>query len=154
MANPTGTLSIYHKVKSRYDERKKRGNIDLDEAVQLILDIMNDRPATVIFIDALDESDKDSRWELLDAIRRILSDCTSLVKILVTSRHDHDIQLSMQQYAALELGVANNSGDIAMYVNSEVDKLISRKRLLPTEAVSDDLRLRIKQELINGAQGM
>ena len=53
----------------------------------------------------------------------------------------------------ISIGVENNSGDIARFVKSEVDRLTS-KRLLLDGNVPQKLKCKMIETLINGAQGM
>ena len=62
-------------------------------------------------------------------------------------------KLHLERSKNISLGVENNSGDIARFVQSEVDGLIS-KRLLLDGKVPQKLKCKIIKTLTDGAQGM
>lgn len=130
--------------------------MSIDDATETLSEIISDRPLTYIIIDALDECEKETRQDLALALAlaRMLEHCTSLVKIFVSSRDDQDIKVSMDRYPEIKIQARDNKDDIRLYVENTVDRLILDRKLLPTDTVSDDLRLLIKERLRDGAQGM
>ena len=79
---------------------------------------------------------------------------SSLVKIFVSSRNDHDIVLRLQHYANLEIDSRRNSDDIARFVKDQTQQLIEDGKLLQYSKSVVDMKQTIVDKLINGADGM
>ncbi|KAK5128139.1 hypothetical protein LTR08_004175 [Meristemomyces frigidus] len=150
-----GGPPLHPRLKERFNQRRIAGDVSAKEATDIIIDTIEDRPLTYIVIDALDECDRQKRDTLVDSLKMILAKSTSLVKIFVTSRDNHqDIAWSMHGYPALCIDASQNQADIDHYVQYSVKNAIERKKLLPTERVNRDLQQRIEESLCNGAAGM
>ena len=139
--------------KSREQNGFAAGPLTLDESTALIIELSQDRPLTTIIVDALDECDLSSRGDLLDALSGILQDSCGLVKILVSSRADADIVCHFSDCLDLQIEASQNQEDIENYVNSEVESLINRKKLLRGN-VPEDLKETIARHLREQAKGM
>lgn len=150
-----GGPPLHHTLKDRYHKRRVQGDVSAEEAAEIISNTIEDRPATYILIDALDECDRWKREVLIDALKRILVESKSLVKVFVTSRDNHqDITWSMRGFPALCIDASQNQADIVHYVQYSVQRAIDRKKLLPTERVTIDVHKAIVDSLCNGADGM
>ena len=103
-----------------------------------------------IVIDALDEYLEQERAELLHAIISLLGEGSTTMRILVTSRAEHDIEFSLSPAATEILAVENEKvdADIKIYVRQ---RLLEDARLcrLPIH-VKEDVELKLGE----GAQGM
>ncbi|RDW66000.1 hypothetical protein BP6252_09635 [Coleophoma cylindrospora] len=159
LASLSVDLPIREPVVRRYmikkkatSEPKKLSRLDLDEAIEAILELLSQNPATIV-IDALDECDPQTRHELFYAFHRFIQESPTLVKIFISSRDDHDIVHRLSKVPSLYINTSDNSSDIENYVRSQVAKAISEERLLCGE-VSQDLEEHIVQTLISKAQGM
>ena len=119
----------------------------------MIIRLSGQRSKTIIVIDALDECNPQQREYLLDGLSEIVKDSTSSVKIFASSREDIDIVYHLAGCPNVQIAAKHNQKDIDMFVNSEVDKQIQKRRLLHGR-VSEALRQRIKQVLCTQAQGM
>ena len=64
--------------------------LTVEDCIRLIVELANSHPLTII-LDALDECEEDTRYELLEARDEIISKSREVVKILVSSRDDIDI---------------------------------------------------------------
>ena len=148
---------ILEPVREKYAERKKQGftstSPSLEESINLIIALTTYRPLTTIVIDALDECDRVSRPDLLQALERIIFCSSNLVKVFVSSRNDQDIVCHLANCPNLEIEAAKNQADIASFVKSEVHRRISRKELLLGKPLPDLISL-IIQKLCDGAHGM
>ena len=143
-------------IRKRYGERHAKGEITQVEAVDLIVQTINCRCVTLLFIDALDECDKEERPKLLEALQAILQHSHQMVKIFVSSRNDCDLLDFLSDYPNMSIEASNNQEDINLFVSKRVDDVIDRKprSLLPTIDVSNSLRCQIKETLCDQAQGM
>ena len=157
LACSTSDGPILEPVREIYKSREANGfaagPLTLEESSALIIQLSQDRPLTTIVIDALDECDLSSRGDLLDALSMILQDSRGLVKILVSSRADVDIACHLSDCLNLNIEASKNQKDIDYYINSEVDNLINRKKLLYGK-ISEELKEIIKRVLREQAQGM
>jgi hypothetical protein len=142
-------------VAAKWHERVGRGfddGLDLSECIDLIIELTREAPA-IIVIDALDECQKKTRLDLLDGLDKIMQDAEHVVKIFVSSRRDSDIWNHFRKTPKLEIAAADNSTDIANFVNSEVDKKIAAGKLLHGQP-SETLVAYIKSTLLERAEGM
>ena len=124
----------------------------VDEIVELILALTSESPATIV-LDALDECQPQTRWQLLRALDRIVFNSDNLVKVFVSSRDDVDIVQSFEHAPSIRIAAADNYDDIERFVRSEVAQAASQKRLLHGQ-VSTALEEHIVSQLLKGAQGM
>lgn len=103
-----------------------------------------------IVIDALDEFVEHDRAELLHAILSILGEGCRMIRILVTSREEHDIKLSLSPAATEIVAIENENvdADIKIYVRQRLSE-DARLCRLPGH-VKDEVELKLGK----GAQGM
>lgn len=149
-----GGPPLHQTLKYRYSKHHVAGEVSIKEASEIIIDTIEFRSVTFILIDALDECDHEKRNELVDALKRIVTESQSLVKIFITSRDVHsDIVASMEGFPVLYMDVSRNQIDIALYVQYIVQRAISEKKLLPTGEVTKDVERRIMRSLCDGANG-
>lgn len=151
----TGILPPVAKL---YAEREEEvfasGPLSIDESISLIIQLSEFYPQTTIIIDALDECHPHKREFLLDAFEEILQSSFGMVKILVSSRDDHDIVCHLRQYPDLRISSQKNMGDIRSFVDVETDALIAKGKLLQYCIYKETLRVEIKRKLSNDAAGM
>ncbi|ERF70048.1 hypothetical protein EPUS_03600 [Endocarpon pusillum Z07020] len=126
--------------------------LSIDECTPLILNWLRDNPVTII-IDALDECSPVRRHELLTALDTIVSQAENVVKVFVSSRDDIDIVLRLANSPNISIRANDNAKDIITYTNTEVSRAIQERRLLLGN-VSDELRHKIIDALVDGARGM
>lgn len=144
--------------KQRQEVAESRGQeiepLSLEESTSQIIDVLSLRqdPAFII-LDALDECNVDSVHDLLDALERILQEAAGLTKIFLTSRDDGDIRNRLEGITNVYIDASNNSDDINRFIDAEVDKAISRRRLLGGR-VSTSLKDEILTTLKDKAGGM
>ncbi len=118
---------------SKYNNFTRPGvrfrRLDIEECIQLILDLTEDNPATIV-VDALDEVDASARYKLLDAFDQIIGRSTNIVKIFASSRDDGDIVCRLAESPNLYISAKDNEGDIDKFVDDQLAKAIGSKRLL------------------------
>ena len=135
----------------------KKANLSTSESCALITKLIEEYSLTTIVIDALDERDPETRWELLEALDCILCHSVSLVKIFVSSRDDSDLKRGLENYPSLFLTPDRNSNDIQTFVNRETDKLVAKRRLLTdikAESTKEELKQLVKSSVVKGADSM
>jgi hypothetical protein len=124
------------------------------EACELIIQLVEYYPLTLIIIDAFDECDPEKRADLLEALETILRESSSLVKIFISSRDDRDIVFQLKHYPNLEISSDRNSDDIASFVRTETKKLIQKRRLLRYSQATEEMKELIVRKVVQGATGM
>lgn len=148
--------SLPKPVLSIYQEREKKGHIfgplNLDESKNLIVGLSAGFLQTTIVIDALDESNRSTRRDLLHALKQIVVSANH-VKIFVTSRNDGDIRKTLVDFSNHYIDATDNTKDINIYINSEVGRCFS-EGLLPNEGDYAALKNEIISTLSGGAHGM
>lgn len=144
-----GDTSVPNSVGRRYQEARVHGELSIKETIDLVIDIMNQRPMSYLLIDALDECIAKRRKPLLDALDRILQECNSLVKIFVSSRDDTDIKDAMEPHAHVKISAMDNQTDIDAYVETQIQRSKFEFR-----GVDDKFRELMTKRLCEGAQGM
>jgi hypothetical protein len=62
------SINLYRKEQS---EGFASGQLQIDDSCRLIMQLIDLYPQTTIIIDAMDECDPDTRYELLDVLKKI-----------------------------------------------------------------------------------
>jgi len=151
-------MKIQGPVARKYEELQEEGfelrDLTLPEAKSLIIELLENSPATII-IDALDECIPDRRYQLLDTIDEVLGkESIKQVKIVVSSRENYeDISRRLDKPSNFSIDAGNNKSDIERFVQLEVARSIEGARLL-NGTVSPELRETLINTLTDGAQGM
>ena len=143
-----------------YTVRKSEANEDGSEVSRLdiletrdqVIEIASQMPVTIL-IDALDECHSSQRHELLGALDVILDRSAHLVKVFVSSRDDIDIVLRLQEHPNIYISVGDNTGDIEKFIQVEIQKAQSDRRLLKG-TISPELTELITENLTEKAGGM
>jgi hypothetical protein len=141
-----------------FDKEKAQGfpsgRLRIGESCRLILELIENYPHTTVIIDALDECDRTTRLELLEALEQILQEASSPVKIFVSSRDYQDIVLRLRKYPGLEIDSRRNGDDIARFVKEEVKRLVCNQQLLCHSTNRSAMTELIEKKVIEGAGGM
>ncbi len=86
--------SIVREYKTRKVEAEKDcfaiKRLTVKDCIRLIIELTKN-DSTIIILDALDECEEDTRYELLKAFDSIISSFENVVKIFASSRDDIDI---------------------------------------------------------------
>ncbi|KAA8894720.1 ankyrin repeat-containing domain protein [Sphaerosporella brunnea] len=125
---------VFQSVVTKYKHRKDAGNhkpgedpLSLKECCELLAGLTNLYPLTVLVIDALDEAEEDSRYQLFQALKDLVVSSEKLVKIFVSSRDNHDIVLQLEKFSNFHIEARDNREDIEKFVRVESRALIDRK---------------------------
>jgi hypothetical protein len=132
------------------------GGLSMEQSIDLIVELSALYPVTIIFVDALDEIDPQNqkRRSLTDGLRRILRESTSLVKIMVSSRDDLDIERNLEQSYNLQIDSRKNKEDIRTFVKAKVDDMVSVGEILCYSQAKAELSSLITKKVTEGANGM
>ncbi|MCJ1387016.1 hypothetical protein MMC17_010145 [Xylographa soralifera] len=151
-AQKTIHSAIVNEYERREAEAKTEGfdvtRLRPQDCNKLILNITGSNPA-IIALDAIDEVQRKSRYELVNALQQIIRDSSNVVKIFVTSRDDDQVLSLFTDAAVLRINAENNRADIERSVHDQVALAISDRRLLGGD-VTSKLQANLSQALING----
>ena len=153
LVSPSPDLPLKPPILSVYQREEARGSqeaqLSIEEITALIKDLVQNHYARItLIIDALDECDIGKRAQLLDIITKLTYNPRSVVKTLVSSRNDSDIEYHFSRIENRWITEADNAADIKMFVKTELSK-----RLLSGKA-SHHLRERVEKELTKKADGV
>ena len=84
------------------------------------MDITGLNPATIL-IDALDEVQEQRRDELIDALKRIINESGSVVKVFITSRDDVHISTLLSDASKVRVDNDHNRTDMERFVWHQVE---------------------------------
>jgi ankyrin repeat domain-containing protein 50 len=140
-ALPQEVLELY----MRYGKRERTP--DIDTLKTTVEHMMRRFERVFIVIDALDESDKDTRSDLLIWITQVQGNGRS---ILATSRDEHDIRriLTPNNVHRIPIQSSEVDSDVSLYVQNYLQREPALKRL-PVE-----VRGEIEDRLVSGSRGM
>jgi hypothetical protein len=140
-----------------YRDRKNKGQISsrlsLSESQELLVQLTDIYPRTMICIDALDEVAEDKRKDLLKALNDVIAKSKNLVKIFATTRMNPEIVAQFKIFPRIELQPDDNVSDINQFVETRVKSAIDDGDLLCGE-VSDELKIEICEVLCERSKGM
>jgi hypothetical protein len=119
--------------------------LELAESQKLLLAVIPQCPNLTLVIDALDECN--SRSDILGFLAS-LQRKPSKIKILVTSRREHDIQQAFANLPQVHLDKLSVQRDVHLYLSSIVSRDERLRRLNPS------LKRLMVETLTNRAQGM
>lgn len=152
--------TIRDPVVAEYERRQATAELDgfdipklrISECLQIVLDLTASNPA-VIVIDALDECQDLRRYDLLQALIRIVQDSSSVVKIFVTSRTDNSTLMHLSASEKIEVLQHEVKEDLEAFVQDALTSAILSKQLL-NGILRPKFQAELKQTLLQNAQGM
>ncbi|RSM09321.1 hypothetical protein CEP52_004148 [Fusarium oligoseptatum] len=144
--------SEYQKVADAFTSRSKLGRLGTYGCIELLLKLATQR-ATYLALDAIDELQEADRFELIQAFQRIIDESTGLVKVLLTSRNDAQIDGLLQSASTIRVSPAENQGDVEAFVAAQLERIVRSRRLL-NGSPSKHLMKRLRETLTTGAQEM
>lgn len=118
-----------------------------------------DHRRMIIFLDALDECEREERDKIIDALSLVVERSSgALVKLLISSRDDVPLGTLLHKHKQLEIHVEEkrNQEDIDGYVKVQLSQLIEQRkfRVLGRKGIPKELQANITSRLSQGAQGM
>ena len=159
LAKIRGAGAIDVVVTSKYTQLKGEDTAEprpcnMKECVNMII-ALSRHSTTTIVVDGLDECNRNAVPELIQSFADIVQRSPKRVKIFLSTRYVNLIVdgLKQQGWSALEVGANKNSGDIARFVDHELERRIADKSLLHGD-VSADLRQEISETLTHRAGSM
>ncbi|KAI9688036.1 MAG: hypothetical protein M1820_010309 [Bogoriella megaspora] len=146
-------LPLKPPIISMYERETARGSseasLSIDEISSLLMELIQDHYDHIILIvDALDECKIADRSLLLQTLSRLTYNHKTVVKTLVSSRNDPDIEIHFSKTPNLSITATDNANDIARYVQTSIDE-----RLLSGKA-KKQTRDQVGKALISKAGGV
>lgn len=161
LAVDTSRGSIDPKVLSLYEARLRAAEqarvdiakLSVEECLALLLDLTETNPA-YIMIDAIDQLQLDERAILIDALRQLVDQSASIIKVFLTSCDNAHVE-GLLESGATKLRVSSDyvHKDVSAFVTKQVQEANTRKRIL-NGAATPELLSSIKERLISGAGEM
>lgn len=153
LAAPLPGLPLKSPIISLYNKETTRGSqeayLSIDEIIALLMDLIENHYQNVtLILDAIDECDANGRLQLLDAFTTLTYNPKAVVKTLISSRNDPDIETHFSRIPNLSITATDNADDIAKFVRKEIGQ-----RLLHGKA-SKQIRERVEEDLNSKAQGV
>ena len=107
----------------------------------------------VIFLDAPDESSKESCGLILSDLLSIVEKSKNPVKVFISSRHNLEIEGTLNDFPHVSIEAKDNAQDIENYVKSTLTRRIEGRKILQGR-ISTELRQDIEKVLQRNANGM
>ncbi len=129
------------------------------ESRDIINNFAIDKKKVMIMIDALDECLEDSKHIILRILKEVMgATSASTIKVLISSRDDLQLPTFFERLKTYDINVESrrNQQDIDLYVKTQLDTLITQKRIMVAggKPPSQKLREFIVKTICDGAQGM
>lgn len=142
----------HREIQAKDDGLKDVTRLSVEECVELIVEIMETNPATIV-VDAIDELTPSDQVELTKALQHIITRSRDVVKIFATSRDCFQISGLCFGATTVLIDAQSNSCDLKRVVESLVDAAIEDRTLLLGD-VSGDLRTDLVGNLVASAGEM
>ena len=111
------------KLRKLCNEMEQKGSdLSFNTCRQLILESVNLYPKTTLVVDALDECEPESRWQLVRMIEDLLLQSERPLKVFISSRPDGDIRDCFLSRPSIQIQATDNQHDIEKFVNEQIDK--------------------------------
>ncbi|KAJ5362328.1 hypothetical protein N7541_003172 [Penicillium brevicompactum] len=130
------------------DMRTQGTNLRLPQCKQQILDSLNMYQQTTLVIDAMDECEEESRYQLITTLNYLLSESQRPVKIFVSSRPDPDIQSEFDSSLNVGISASDNTADIHAFLSVQLDRLANNAPFLRR------IKTSVIDRFLEGCQGM
>ena len=126
------------------------GRLKLEESESVLAELFEIYPLVTLVVDALDECDKKTRLQFIAILDKLITQSSTPVKILISSRRDEDINRRFKHGPDLEIRAIDNRDDIAMFLNHEFSTSTKFWRV----EISSELKELICSTLLDRSEGM
>jgi hypothetical protein len=158
LANLSPSSALLPPVVEKYKEEEEQGNasgtLDIDDARELILELIALFPITIIILDALDECPREGRAIIIDFIKTVIRNSPNLVKFFISSREDGDIVFHLGEFPSLRICSGKNQVDIETFVKSETARVVESGSLLRHSQKKREIMDEIISRVTADAKGM
>ncbi|KAB8416361.1 hypothetical protein FH972_024880 [Carpinus fangiana] len=126
--------------------------MDENGCISSILELL-EHASTVLVVDAVDELTEPERHSLLAALFRLIDESNNVIKVLLTTRESIFFHANDARLIPFEVSSTSTSSDAVAFINAEVNRAITDKRLLHG-LISDDDRHKLVQNIAQRADGI
>ncbi|KAI9655980.1 MAG: hypothetical protein M1821_005041 [Bathelium mastoideum] len=152
--------TINEALVTRYERQEAEAKLDgfdmirmtTKECLDVLLEITSFNPLMIV-VDAVDQIEEQSRYELLSALQELCTGSASLIKLFLTSRDDQDVFNLLPDTRTIRITKEDSREDTELFARHQVSQSILQGRLLRGK-VSDDLLESLVVALVDGAQEM
>jgi Cdc6-like AAA superfamily ATPase len=146
-------LDLYEKNLKEADQGKVHmAQLRLEESSSLLLDLTMCNPAYIL-IDAVDQLDDDSRATLIQALRKLVANSASIVKVFLTSCDNAHVEGLLEDATKLRVAARHNGEDVRAFATAKLKEADMKRRIL-NGAASRTLLNKMARSLIKGAGEM
>ncbi|KAG8525573.1 uncharacterized protein KY384_009217 [Bacidia gigantensis] len=153
LAAPVIGLPIKRPVVAIYEKERARGSQEACFSISDIVAVMDDLirnhyDNVTLVLDALDECSAVERLHLLETLTKLTFNSMTVVKTLVSSRSDPEIEAHFSKSSTLSITASDNSGDIVKYVHEKLSERLLGGRASPA------IQKHVEDTLIAKANGV
>jgi hypothetical protein len=87
-------------------------------------------PVTIIIIDALDECPREGPAILIESVKPVVQNSSSLAKFFMSSREDAILSSILENFEVSKISSRKNQVDIEAFVEAETGRLVQSGSLL------------------------
>lgn len=153
-------------LRDRYEEEERKGfmssQLSLEDSRDILKKMATEMSKTktlgLLILDALDECGRntDDRHQLLSMFQSMLLESDVPVKIIISGRHDQDIDRWKEhelkyKTASINIQATDNKDDICEFV---MNRIIKFKRVYGSDALSGDMESTVIQTFQEKSNGM
>ncbi|KAJ5104243.1 NACHT nucleoside triphosphatase [Penicillium argentinense] len=141
--------SMQAKLQQACKEAREEGsNFRFRQCKDQILASLDIYQRTTLIIDALDECDPDTRYDLIETLQLFMAESKRVVRIFISSRPDPSIENWLESSPNVGIRADDNQGDIEKFLHSKMNRLARINTSLR------DLKAEIIAKLLERCQGM
>lgn len=130
-------------------ETRQRGSVlNFSLCEDELLESINGYSKTTLILDALDECEQESRWDLVSAMERLMLKAEKPLKIFIASRPDAETRDLCTSQPNIEIQARDNQADIEKFVIEKTNKGGRQRRISPR------LREKIVNVILDSSHGM
>ncbi|CAI7659227.1 unnamed protein product [Penicillium glandicola] len=147
-------LSVYER---RVEDAERNGTetreLELNECVDLFPDVTATSPA-YIAVDAIDELPDEDRAIVLEALKQVMVNSASVIKVFITTRDNvHLDTLLDSETKKIRVTSTHNHDDVNAFIEGQLNAAMKKHCILNGNAPTDMLEL-ISQALVKGSGEM
>ena len=135
------------------EDPSSRRHLNFDSSLHLLGRLVECFRHPAVVLDALDECSEEVRSDLLRGLLSVIRIAKCPFKVLISSRHNLDIENHLRGLPHVCIDTRDNAQDIENYVRQQLTLRVQDKRLLQGN-VSQKLSECIEEVILRDANGM
>lgn len=150
---PASGGSIQPSIEQLYVRKRETafasGTLNFEESRDILLQLAPCYQQITLVLDALDECNKQTRQQLLDALDMLVNQSKSCVKVFISSRPDEDIKRRFGDGLNMEIKATDNRDDIAKFVDEKIENSSGWQ-----DEITPEMKKEIRETLVDKSEGM